>query len=725
MDFAEFTTLLPTPTHQTTIEEGGAILRASGLPGFVAPSLNVRNAISPLRKSGILIISAPGAVGKTTLARQLSASTQWPIWDLAAEGPIGKNSLIGALTHALGPSAIGSYLQSLKIGNGCLIIDAMDEARIKITDEAFSAFLHDIATLSGGNGYSFVLFGRTQIAETAWLNLESLQASPTLINIEMFTRTQAEEYVEKKVRSLRENQESLDAHYEPFVQARTKMFELLEDATKHDPSSAFIGYAPVLDAMAVRLSEISNFGEAKQQLERLANFGHADKQHRPAALLRQVCEDILGREQDAKLLKSIKPTLEPIATAQKWNGIENLYSAKEQCERLVCRLTKRSTANVTPDLPLAIKAKYEEQVSTFLPEHPFLVDGNASANAVFDAYLLARALFESQETQQSAEQLLKIRTTGSTRLLADFYFLLLSERKGDLVPQAHIAPLYRSFSAAVSANSHANLYIDEGNNDSDFGEGEFTLCTHLESDGTEQIVEFNYEFRTRPLTLDSIIPFSHQLADADITVPCTVSLDAPQGEFEIGPSVRIECGRLNINAQKVTVAGERRAPGPQYADDSSVEIRTEAASVDGVASLAVRGNLQVSWPNSNSYPWTAYNFTDNTAFAAPGDASLSIAFKRFRRIALTFRSHSKGALRRLAKKIEHQRVLKGAIGEVLLKTMIADGILVRMGGFYEWKPEVAASHVGVSWQDLKLGRATEKTREYLSEFIANNPNLFS
>ena len=128
----------------------------------------------------------------------------------------------------------------------------------------------------------------------------------------------------------------------------------------------------------------------------------------------------------------------------------------------------------------------------------------------------------------------------------------------------------------------------------------------------------------------------------------------------------------------------------------------------------VHGVLSINWPGGESFPWTEYYFSAKNEFINGPDVER--AFLRFKRIALTFRSHSKGQLARFKDKIEHQRILKGKIGENLLSKLKEDGIIKSAAHMYVWDTDVADQKVGVSWHDLRKGTVNKMLAEYLIEF---------
>ena len=91
---------VPHPTASLIL---GWSFQDAGLPTFKEAPLTLNNDISadddPM-SSPILLVSAAGAVGKSTLAREIAFSTGSVYIDLAKAAPVGDNTLSG------GPSEI-------------------------------------------------------------------------------------------------------------------------------------------------------------------------------------------------------------------------------------------------------------------------------------------------------------------------------------------------------------------------------------------------------------------------------------------------------------------------------------------------------------------------------------------------------------------------------------------------------------------------------------------
>ena len=110
----------------------------------------------------ILLVSAPGAVGKSTLARQIAYRTGSVYIDLSKSEPVGGNTISGGLAR----SGLFSSWESDEI---TVMIDGLDEAKLKVSEGGFLAFLSDIGVLSERRRMQTVVFGRTKTVEDAWL----------------------------------------------------------------------------------------------------------------------------------------------------------------------------------------------------------------------------------------------------------------------------------------------------------------------------------------------------------------------------------------------------------------------------------------------------------------------------------------------------------------------------------------------------------------------------
>lgn len=721
-------TALPAGSNSAGVTYVEAVMDA-----FVAPNLSDAADLENPSDPNVIVVSAAGAVGKTTLAKEIARAKAAPYWNLAAGGPVGQNSLHGMFATTFGAQVLPTLYQRVSQGQLFFVIDALDEARVKVNEQAFEAFIQDVAgQASSVKGVVFLLFGRTQIAETTWLLLADRGVRTGLYVIEPFTRDQANAYIEKRIRSGGGRGAKLvEDHRAPLAEARDLLFKHLERALQQEPkaAAAFLGYAPVLDSMSVLLGGESNLKDLIERLRRAFAGANGSTRGGYAGILDLVVRRILDREHAEKLVENIKPTLQSVATAHKWSSWEQLYTPDEQCRRLLAVTMGIQGIDVPLSAPSALKAQYERQLAAWLPEHPFLRDGRNPANTVFESYLYARALHKDYGVSSEAvARRVADPAYKPSSLFADFYFLMHDEIGAPAVPPAHIGWLYEALLSAGSDSFFVRFSLDgpdplgpaEADHVSEV-DGEFTFYSVPAGADAAPAVR-SREFVTR-LRRDDVITLSRYVRDASIVVPCTLVLGTGSSDFEIGPGVNISCRELRLSAETVVVGGRTRSRairGEEY--DDAVVLEAAVFSGTVTARPVTHVPFRVSWPGGNVFPWT--DFYGVVGAEVGGDPRLHEAFRRFRRIIMTLRSHGRGGLARYHRKIEHARVLKGALGEALLQRLLTDRLLRLEDGFYHWAPDVASKVLGVSWLQLRKGQASPTLSAYLQRFVADNASLF-
>lgn len=102
-------------------------------PAFVAPSLRPRTDVNNPSQPRVVIISAAGAVGKSTLAEELTRERGAPLWDLSRAKTVGQGSLAGMLSQAYGVGASPEVTRAVVAGELFFVIDVLDEVRVKVT----------------------------------------------------------------------------------------------------------------------------------------------------------------------------------------------------------------------------------------------------------------------------------------------------------------------------------------------------------------------------------------------------------------------------------------------------------------------------------------------------------------------------------------------------------------------------------------------------------------
>jgi hypothetical protein len=155
--------------------------------------------------SPFLIISAPGAVGKSALARHIGAIHGHFVWDLA-KLKLGDNSFVGTIAQCFGPSKLPEVLQALVSGKECFVLDAFDEAEILSGWERVETFIEEIwSFVRQSPCLTIVLLARSETASTIALALEILADEKRpylLLEIDYFDEANASQFVGKQVERL-------------------------------------------------------------------------------------------------------------------------------------------------------------------------------------------------------------------------------------------------------------------------------------------------------------------------------------------------------------------------------------------------------------------------------------------------------------------------------------------------------------------------------------------
>ena len=175
--------------------------------------------------------------------------------DLAKADPVGGNTFSGGLVRS------GLYA-AWEAQTTTVLVDGLDEARMRVTQEAFEAFLHDIAVLSKGRRIPIVLFGRSGAIQDTWLILEEQGAATAVLEIGYYGPEAAVDFALSRIQAVRPG-----ASFTVERKAVNLLLARLRAQTETD-GDRFAGYAPVLQAVADRVAREPNPGALVAQIER-------------------------------------------------------------------------------------------------------------------------------------------------------------------------------------------------------------------------------------------------------------------------------------------------------------------------------------------------------------------------------------------------------------------------------------------------------------------------
>ena len=688
---------------------------------FVSPNLSVSEQTVEPSEAQVVIVSAAGAVGKSTLGKAIALRKNAILWDLAIAPEVGGSSLDGMLSNTLRQGK-EDFVEYMSEGYAFVVIDALDEGRLKVNENTFRRLLENVATLAkGSKGICFVLLGRKRIAEESWLVLEEDDIRTTILSIEPFSKDQANAYIANALSPIDQN----DLLYE----CRDLIFDQLafsvSEQTERDAASEFLHYPPVLDVVATLLRDESNLMKFKNSLDSLPVTTVDDKS---IALIQKVIVSILEREQE-KVLPRIQEALSERAHTLGWSNWNSLYSIDEQSRRLLGDVLKIPIVATSPDMPRALRSEYDERIKTGLDAHPLLNGSGEFANSVFKSYLYAGALrgsFGSEIAAAVTRELLKPEQLP-IRLVAEFYLSArdLSGKSSEYIVPEHIGILYDSLLSSESTRHQLRLSIDgpnpiDGTVDSGPIPGEFEFISRTE--GVDTAV------KAYPFMLDvsegDRIDFARFLQEAFITVPCTVEIGNATRDFQIGPRVQISASHIRILSESLAISRSVRRFAEEPVGSVILESLTCESHLNNRPIVYDAGTLLVSWEGDEHFPWTEFRMQRASEFFTYDAADLHRTYIRFRRIALNFRANGRGSLAKTKVKIEDDRVMNGELGRTLLAQLLKDQIFTLSEGFYFWNAASADALLGVSWENLRKGECPATLRAYLGKFIERNPDIF-
>jgi len=617
-------------------------------------------------KSSILLVSAAGAVGKSTLARQIAFATGAVYIDLGMADPVGGNTLSGGLVRS------GLY-EGWKNGSVAILIDGLDEARLRVTQEAFEAFLSDIAEISKDRTLPTVMFGRTGASQDAWLIFAENGIEVPVLEIGYYSREDSVDFAESHLRYLREGNQ----YSRVDRQALELLLDRLREQTESD-GDRFAGYAPVLQAVAERVAKEGNPASLVSEI----------KKGEQLVTLRTIVLAILERER-TKLERLPFEHSELDAV---------LYTPQEQLDRLVARVYQLESPEL-PEMNSADAEIYSHALDTWVAEHPFL-DGNvAASSSVFDAVIAAHALQRGSSAQVALRRELG-RGAAANPFLSEFY--LPDTREADVadLPAEHIGVVYSSLRSRLAIGDTASLSV-EGVDD---GEDEDALRADVEITLARRNVDRPRMLRFRTVQVGPIY-LGTEIEDVDLSVPHSRVEIGPGAEAVLVAPINIQCAELSLTTEKIVVEGSSA--------DQNAAVYLEAGKFDGEQMTSVpilRGNvsLSASWPNVRVHPWT--NFA--TAPSPPIDPRVDEALRRLRKFVIAFRSHGRGILGRYRHKIEHERMTKGA-GQAVLDLLIKTGILELKGSMYFLDPGKLAAEAGTNYGDCMARRFGQTTIDFV------------
>lgn len=674
------------PELKEGVEE---VQRIEDDPGYIKPLLKVIHKGATPR---ISIISAPGAVGKTTFAKYCSYFKRSYYWDLS-KIKLGDNTFIGTLAKRFGPTKLSEILSGIDKGKITNLFDAIDEAEIISGWDGVESFVKEVYQFTANSpNINVVLFARSETASLLQLLIEELGGTEiySMFEIDYFDEKGSIDFVKKYLSDHDDN--SYKTHTNSFDNALSNIFKTISKGLVPGSNElwedreirSFIGYSPVLQT-------ISSF-IANQNYEAIAQrYQNTDSEESGAKVISQFIKDLLDREQK-KVIDALKIK---ITNAPKdWNEWESLYTPTQQLKytiEFVKSDEKTRIQNVLSNIkvPSWLHQDYTEAVSQFIGNHPF-IRGNKFNSPSFRDYSIGQ-LITDRQFEPKCVQYLQSGSFALTPLFAFFY----ADANDNKCKGPHVGYLYESSSSRVGLEQNAlYTFIKHSNKD--------IYVVEIINPAARHALSFSFECLINdehPLT------FERRLYNATINVESKVILGGYNSTMEL-MDVDIKTKQLEIRAKELII---------NCHENSSSQISAEVYRQTDHSLILKKigsGNFEVSWPNSDIYPWTEYHVEYEKA-----EGELNDELYALRRLLTPFRKHGRGNFSKHKDFIDQKIVGSSDIRQDLLGCLFKRGIVtvVQERNHYEISQE-AMEQLGFSWSELRSLKPTGPIINFLNEF---------
>lgn len=649
-------------------------------PFYISPafsSVKTNRKLSTLNPKFILF-SAPGATGKSSLAKYIAYKYNALYWNLA-KIKLGTNSFAGSILSAVGASNYSSFISDLNSSDIVLAIDAFDEAEIISGRKMLSAFLDDINTsLTSSVKPTVLLFARTETAQFIASHCAENSISVSHYEIGFFPDTAAKEFILKK--SLPKGMVPTPAD----IQCVESYYSFISRNITAEERSSFLGYAPVLEAIATHIYTSPNRAKLISELT---------NQNDCVTIIMNIMGDLLHREQENKVIPAfMEKCKEQYPEFDNWNSI---YSEEEQLVRIINYIVFSDTSynNYKIDiLPPQMIDDYQNLLNVFLPQHPFVrnnfSDGFANskidfAGPAFRDYSLARIILSPYNAELA--NLYFEESQSRSYFPSQIFFDCYTKLSDNLIHSEHISYIYDSFRAKATAM-----------------EIPFLQCSELPSEDVDAI-NINATFgmlnngnhtKNHDDIILSVIVDKCELCFDQLV---NVSIDLPSMIVKIGKSgtdtriinSSVICREISFITRNISI--ESYAPVSSLFVSAN-NITGEIPQID----IVHVDNLRISAPNIQAYYKLItykYNFENTSAF------DITKFIHALRCILIEFRTDKKDTLAKTADRIENVTVGNSEAKRNVLDYLIANGIMYKSAHLYKIDEEKMQSK-GISFVAL-------------------------
>lgn len=617
-----------------------------------------------------ILFSAPGATGKSALAKHVCHSRNGIYWDLP-DNKVAEFSFQGAISEAVGFANISRFIESLKNGETFLVIDAFDEAEAGSGRTGIEFFLRDLNNVTSGcNNICTILLARTESAIFIKNYFINNNISFKHFEVGYFAEYNAKTYIKNGLNRLHVPLTNI------VNNCIDEQFKEIKRILMDTNTDAFLGYAPVLNALA------TSYDVDRNTLNLLKNITNSDNN---CELLKTILVDLLIRERD-KFIKALKVKLPQLKDFS-----DSVYNNDEQLYRIFGMILFNDStlfASIDASIPLEFHEEYLEVIGTQLPQHPYIQAKEKETNVYYDFtgtafrdFVIAYVLSSDDTRDFVDEYLSENKKYCPSQMLIEFYSIFSNK----MISGKHIPLMYNSYKAHAQLGDKISIYINGDKNDCSIEFG-------LEREG-KNILSMNFSI----IDLENGIHIN-QLSNCYIDVDGKVCIGNISNEARINNSI-INCDEIEWRSEHILI--EAYSPGQcslivnkiSYATNMMprFEIKTDD-----------KKNFRVSCPVLTGY-FKLLAYKCDNILDSEDDGFISFA-NLIRRIFSCLRSHSKDTPARKMDFIDNRIINGNEIKRNILNFLLNERVLYTDEQDWLYKLDTnKLSEFTIKWHDVREG----------------------
>lgn len=642
--------LVPNPPKEVSIESKEEF--------YIKPTL--RDTFTT-KDSKLILFSAPGATGKSALARYVSRSKHALLWDLSKDR-IANHSFSGMLVESLGNKEFSRFTEGLLNGEAVLVVDALDEAEMISGRTAIETLLSDLrSAVLEASSPNVILCARTETAHFVrhFYEQEGNKLDISQYEISFFEETEAIDFVKRKIDENRRKENDLRPVTVATEQCVKTLFDEIKRLLDNDAEAirSFIGYAPVLEALAVFCDEENNTMQLVQRISK-ANCS--------AEIFHRIMDHILDREH-GKVVNGFKERC--IDDYSGFDGWDEVYTSQEQFIRLInyVLFNEVDLSVFDNNLPRELQTEYNECVSSFLKDHPFLhtferfgtprIDFTGPA---FRDYVLAHLMTDGslgKDCDDYAQWYFADRQKN-VRFPSQLYFDLYEFNAGGNMKLSHFKYLYDAFKSKERTKYVSFVSMEQVD--------DRIYCTFRQDNANKTAEHKEAEFCVEDISeVLQLIQFSNGYIDVDIDVVL-----GSDKEDVILSNTTIKCRKIYVHSANVMLVAEDGSELLLVCDEAIDTSKCPSAKFD--LRVDKKELLKISVPEiSNWYKLRDYAFS----FEDESNLDVTIFENAVWAILKHFRKHGKDAPGKHREYIENIIVGGSELKKSVLNFFIEKGII--------------------------------------------------